>query len=157
MGADRCGDGRVDERDRDFRDRASGSDALNPVRETKARRFGPANIAAAVWTAVTYPIVQRRLKRDGVRTRCPSAPHRLPSAASRGMEAVLRRTRATCLESALIRQEWWRAHDRPVEVVIGVDASDGFTAHAWLSTDDPKVTAVYREIHRVPSRLKGPV
>ncbi|MBE7191252.1 MAG: lasso peptide biosynthesis B2 protein [Gordonia polyisoprenivorans] len=115
------------------------------------RRFGVANVSAALWAAASFLIVHRRLKRDGVRTRCPAAPRRLPAGAARGMEAVLRRTRATCLESALIRQEWWRAHDRPVEVVIGVDASDGFMAHAWLSTDDPRANAEFREIHRILS------
>ena len=61
------------------------------------------------------------------------APPALPPTALRGVDAVLRRSRPTCLEAALVRQRWLRAQGVMRDVVIGVTApSDGFSAHAWL-------------------------
>ncbi len=121
------------------------------------RRFGTANVYAAGWTAVNYVVVHRRLKRDGVRTKPLPAPNWVDARAARGMHAVLRRTSATCLEGALIRQEWFRAHGRSVEVIIGVNTADAFRAHAWLSSDGPQNSSLYQEIHRMaaPGETKG--
>lgn len=61
------------------------------------------------------------------------APPGLPTSSLRGVDAVLRRGRPTCLEAALVRQRWLRAHGVMRDVVIGVTApSEGFSAHAWL-------------------------
>jgi len=61
------------------------------------------------------------------------APPALPPAALRGVDAVLRRSRPTCLEAALVRQRWLRGHGVMRDVVIGVTApTQGFRAHAWL-------------------------
>jgi hypothetical protein len=64
------------------------------------------------------------------------APPTLPATAVRGVEAVLRRSRPTCLQAALVRQRWLRAHGVLRDLVIGVTApSEGFRSHAWL--EDP--------------------
>lgn len=80
------------------------------------------------------------------------APPALPAAAVRGVEAVLRRARPTCLEAALVRQRWLKGQGMLRDVVIGVTApSDGFKAHAWL--DDPSVSAhePWHELTRLPA------
>ena len=80
------------------------------------------------------------------------APPALPAAAVRGVEAVLRRARPTCLEAALVRQRWLKGQGMLGDVVIGVTApSDGFKAHAW--PDDPSVSAhePWHELTRLPA------
>lgn len=66
----------------------------------------------------------------------PRVP-RLPERAHRGVAAVLRRERYTCLERALVRQAWHAAHGDGRDVVIGVRAPSAgfFGAHAWLEGD----------------------
>jgi hypothetical protein len=72
-------------------------------------------------------------------------PPRLPPAAVRGVEALLRRRPNTCLERALVRQRWLTAQGDPRTIVIGVTApTKGFEAHAWLLDDeDPSAQAFY--------------
>jgi hypothetical protein len=61
------------------------------------------------------------------------APPALPASAVRGVEVLLRVARPSCLEAALVRQRWLRAHGVACDVVIGVTApSQGFRAHAWV-------------------------
>jgi hypothetical protein len=83
------------------------------------------------------------------------APPALPAAAARGVEAVLRRRRATCLEAAIVRQQWLRAHGVMRDVVIGVTApKDGFTAHAWLAVPGESApTQPWHELKRWPASL----
>jgi Transglutaminase-like superfamily len=76
------------------------------------------------------------------------APPALPATARRGVEAVLRRSGATCLEAALVRQRWLRAHGVMRDVVIGVTAPrDGFRAHAWLA--DPGEPGQHQPWHEL--------
>jgi hypothetical protein len=76
------------------------------------------------------------------------APPALPAGARRGVEAVLRRRRATCLEAALVRQRWLRARGVMCDVVIGVTAPrDGFKAHAWLA--EPGESAPHQPWHEL--------
>jgi hypothetical protein len=92
------------------------------------------DLRAAWWAHRCLRNVRRRLA-NGEMDVCV-APPALPAAAARGVEAVLRRTRPTCLEAALVRQRWLRSQGVLRDVVIGVTApSHGFMAHAWL--DDP--------------------
>jgi hypothetical protein len=66
----------------------------------------------------------------------------------RGVQAMLRRRPATCLEQALVLQCWHAAHGRPQDVVIGIATSGGeFRAHAWLAGDPDG--ARFRELTRV--------
>jgi hypothetical protein len=75
-------------------------------------------------------------------------PPALPPTAVRGVNAVLRITRPTCLEAALVRQRWLRAHGVLRDVVIGVTAPrDGFRAHAWL--EDPNESAARQPWHEL--------
>jgi hypothetical protein len=81
------------------------------------------------------------------------APPALPAAAVRGVEAILRRAGATCLEAALVRQRWLRGQGVQRDVVIGVTApSDGFRAHAWLADpNEPAAHQPWHELTRLPA------
>lgn len=82
------------------------------------------------------------------------APPVLPAAAVRGVDALLRRARPTCLEAALVRQRWFRAQGVPRDVVIGVTApSEGFAAHAWL--EEPGEAADGQQQWRELTRLSA--
>lgn len=83
----------------------------------------------------------------------PPPPDELADAARWGVDVVLRRGHATCLERSRILQAWELAHGRPCEVVIGVSRpSEGFKAHAWLDRGDasPAGATPYEEIIRLP-------
>src|SRR5665811_997079 len=57
----------------------------------------------------------------------------------RGVEAALRRSRATCLERSLIVQRWLVAHGERHDVVVGVSGGSQFMeAHAWVESYDPQ-------------------
>jgi hypothetical protein len=96
--------------------------------------------------------VRRRLAAGD--THVNVSPPVLPAAAGRGVEALLRRAKPTCLEAALVRQSWLRAHGVLCDVVIGVTSPrDGFKAHAWL--EDPRQPAAphpWRELTRLSAR-----
>jgi hypothetical protein len=113
-------------------------------------RFAPSTLCAAGWTALSIRRARRVLRSDGVSGRIPFPP-RLSIGATRGVMAVLRRTDPTCLERATVLQTWLAAHDKPVDIVVGVAADRGkITAHAWIEPGTPATeTARYREIHRI--------
>ena len=88
------------------------------------------------------------------------APPTLAATSIRGVDAVLRRTRPTCLEAALVRQRWLRAQGVLSDVVVGVTApSDGFRAHAWLEDpsgsstrpNDSAAPKTWHELTRLPA------
>jgi hypothetical protein len=60
------------------------------------------------------------------------------------------RLRATCLESALVRQRWLAAHGERRDIVIGILATGlrDQPAHAWLDGTDPWAATSYIELHR---------
>ena len=88
-------------------------------------------VRAAWWAYRALRDARRNLAAGHTEVRL--APPALPPTALRGVDAVLRRSRPTCLEAALVRQRWLRAQGVMRDVVIGVTApSDGFSAHAWL-------------------------
>ena len=77
-------------------------------------------------------------------------PPRLPMEAGRGVEALLRRRRHTCLEGAIVRQHWLEAHDVQRDIVIGVSSpSEGFVAHAWLEGDNGTDGGQFCELTRL--------
>ena len=89
------------------------------------------DVRAAWWAYRAVRDARRNLAAG--RTEVRLAPPALPPTALRGVDAVLRRSRPTCLEAALVRQRWLRAQGMMRDIVIGVTApSDGFSAHAWL-------------------------
>lgn len=106
-------------------------------------------LRAAWWAYRCLRRARRRLAAG--RTELRGAPPSLPVAAVRGVEAALRRGRATCLEAALVRQQWLAAQGVTRDVVIGVTApSDGFRAHAWLAAPgDPTPVEPWRELTRL--------
>lgn len=107
-------------------------------------------LRAAWWAERALRDVRRNLAAGQVEVRLAPAP--LPAAAVRGVDAVLRRRGATCLQAALVRQRWLRAQGVIRDVVIGVTApSEGFTAHAWLaSPGEPGPSQPWHELSRVP-------
>jgi len=72
-------------------------------------------------------------------------------AAGRGVNAILRRTRYTCLERAVVLQAWAAAHGDQRDVIIGVSSPADFGAHAWLDGDPPSADGGFLEIVRHPA------
>jgi hypothetical protein len=64
----------------------------------------------------------------------------------------LRRVSPTCLERALVVQQWLAAHGDIRDVVIGVQTgSGGLDAHAWIDGHEPMAELAYNELHRIPA------
>jgi hypothetical protein len=79
-------------------------------------------------------------------------PPRLPANAGIGMDAVLARLEATCLEGAVVRQRWLAAHGIRRDLVIALPPH-GFgatPAHAWVDGVD-QVAGDYVELYRRPA------
>ena len=108
-------------------------------------------LRAGWWAYRCLRDVRRRLAAG--RAEVGLAPPAVPAAAVRGVDAVLRRARPTCLEAALVRQRWLTAQGVRHDVIIGVTApSEGFRAHAWLE-DPTEATAhqPWHELTRLPA------
>ena len=115
-------------------------------------RLGPvaATLRAAWWARGALRATRRDLARGAVEGIGPAPPPDLPPAAIRGVEALLRRRRHSCLEGAVVRQHWLAAHGIRRDVVIGVTApSDGFAAHAWLGDEETPVVGGFHELRRL--------
>lgn len=109
---------------------------------------------AALWTARALRDVRRELRDGVVRGVVVRRPPRLPAAAVRGVHALLRRRPHTCLERALVLQEWYAGHDDFRDVVIaGRGASSAFEAHAWVDGDPDDIAEHFREMLRLPARV----
>jgi hypothetical protein len=122
-------------------------------------RLRPSVLRAAWWAWWALRAARAGLKVAGVDVAVADPP-KLPRSAGIGVQAVLRRTLPTCLESALVAQRWFAAHGDSRDVVIGVttsgagasaDAHDGFAAHAWLDGQDPNAASTYLEMYRIPA------
>lgn len=109
---------------------------------------------AALWTVRAVRTAKRQLgDGDDYRALDIPPPPSLPQSAARGVGAVLRRSRATCLVEASVRQRWLAAHGEPRDLVIGVKPpAEGFAAHAWLEGDPESSAAGFTELTRVPAR-----
>jgi hypothetical protein len=109
------------------------------------------DLRAALWAADALRAVRRGLAAGEARRVAIRRAPGLPADAVRGVEAVLRRRRSTCLEAALVRQRWLEAQGVPCDVVIGVTSpSSGFRAHAWLEEPGrPVAMAGHVEIARL--------
>jgi hypothetical protein len=112
-----------------------------------------ASLRAAWWTARAVRAARRELG-DGNDYRAldlPPLPD-LPPRALRGVNAVIRRTRATCLVKASVRQRWHAAHGDQRDLIIGVTPpAEGFKAHAWLDGDPESRSDEFTELTRVPA------
>lgn len=111
----------------------------------------PEALVAAWWSWRAAGGVRKQLRGgrlDDVVVPPPPAP---AHAARRGVGGALRLRRATCLESALVRQAWLNARGIRRDVVIGVTPpSEGFGAHAWLEGESP--AGGFGELTRMPAR-----
>ena len=116
------------------------------------RRFTLSNIRAALWALRALRIVRRELRAGRWEAmKLPQVPA-VPSSSARAVDSVLRRSGATCLPSAILRQAWFAAHGSERDLVIGVTApSRGFEAHAWLEGDPPCHTERFEELLRRPA------
>lgn len=118
----------------------------------KLPRLNVAGVRAAVWALRALGRTRRTLRADGfVR---PALP-RVPAVDARfryGATGALRRSKATCLESATVLQAWDAAHDAERDLIIGVTSpSSGFRAHAWLDGDPPCHDEGFSELLRRPA------
>ena len=104
------------------------------------------DVRAAWWAYRCLRDARRRLAAG--HTDVSLDPPALPASSVRGVEAVLWRTRPSCLEAALVRQRWLRSQGILCDVVIGVTAPrDGFRAHAWI--EDPGESAARQPWHKL--------
>ena len=88
-------------------------------------------LRAAKWAANALRDARRDLAAGRLADLRLRPPPQLPFSAGRGVEALLRRRRHTCLEGAIVRQHWLGAHDVHRDIVIGVSSPcEGFIAHA---------------------------
>jgi hypothetical protein len=109
----------------------------------------PAELRAARWANHALGEARRKLGR-GELEELELTPPRIPASGVRGVRAVLRLRRHSCLEGALVRRCWQEAHGDRRAVVIGVGRpSDGFGAHAWLDGDPDGVLSGMTEIKRI--------
>jgi Transglutaminase-like superfamily len=95
-------------------------------------------LRAALWALRSVRSARRQLRRSGYEgLELPSVPD-VPPEAEPGVNAVLRRLPATCLERAVVLQRWRAAHGDLHDVVVGVSGShEDFRAHAWLDDESP--------------------
>ena len=109
-------------------------------------------LRAALWAWRAARGTRRLLKQRQVVEVVRALPEvpQLPDGATRGVSAVLRRRRDTCLVRSIVLQAWETAHGRERELVIGVEPSTrGFSAHAWLDGDTMPAGRRFTEISRV--------
>jgi hypothetical protein len=117
------------------------------ARLRRLRRLDLPTLRAAWWTLAAVRTTRKRLRSRPIADVAVSPPPRLPAHASRGVNAVLRRTPNTCLERALVLQRWLAEHGTEKDVVVGVTSRTDFRAHAWL--DGEVVDEQFQELTRL--------
>lgn len=131
--------------------RYGGAPRIRPAPRTPHPFRSRAEAAAGTigWTLRTWWLVHRRLARG------PWGNGALPAAAppphcERAARLILACCRATCLETALVRQARAAAVGAAADVVVGVTApAHGFRAHAWVDGD--RVDPAFAELCRYPA------
>jgi hypothetical protein len=106
---------------------------------------------AAWWAWRALRETRAQLRAGEVRgVRVPAAP-RVPQSAGRAVRLVLAREDPSCLERSLVLQRWLLAHGDARDVVIGTsgNASNDFTAHAWLEGEPDPEAPGYVELIRL--------
>jgi hypothetical protein len=119
----------------------------------RAATLDVASLRAAWWTLRAIHRASRELRDGKLDSVAIPRPPRLPASAERGVNGILRRSEATCLVRALVRQSWFAAQGIPRDIVVGVTPpSAGFEAHAWLEGDRECHSRAFQELLRVPRR-----
>jgi hypothetical protein len=121
---------------------------------------------AALWAVRARRFVGRQLRRVNADTLTLPAAPTLGLDATRGVNGVLKLSRATCLERSMVLQRWYADQGLARDVVIGVTSPRaGFRAHAWLEAPadcgeptgpvDPNKPhdCEFSEITRIPSSV----
>jgi transglutaminase superfamily protein len=117
------------------------------------RRGGWHGMRVALWSAWCCRRVRWQLSHGGIDLIRLSAPPRPADRDRRIAVAVLRRTRASCLERSLVLQRWHAGQRISRVLLIGVTApSRGFHAHAWLEGDPDGVPGMVVILRRPPQR-----
>jgi transglutaminase superfamily protein len=110
----------------------------------------PATLRAAWWAQRALRAARRALAAGRMSDIVLPTPPALPAGKVRGVEALLRRRRHSCLEGALVRQRWLAAHGEVHEIAIGVTSpASGFAAHAWVIGADDASGAGFHELTRL--------
>jgi hypothetical protein len=126
-------------------------DSWTRTRVRAALAYRVAALRGGVWAARAALSAHRQLRSVELdRVQLPAVPV-LSRGAGRGVRRVLRLTRSTCLERALVRQRWLASRGDARDLVIGVRAGPPFAAHAWLEGDPPASSAGYDELSRHPA------
>ncbi|HZR95099.1 MAG TPA: lasso peptide biosynthesis B2 protein [Gaiellaceae bacterium] len=113
------------------------------------RRVDLATLCGAGWALVALHDLRRRLRSGGFAGAAVIAPPRLPAHAVRGVEALLRRRDATCLERSLVLQKWFYSRGVARDVIVGVTSpQSGFAAHAWLDGETAE-SGSFHELRRL--------
>lgn len=106
----------------------------------------------ARWARRAVRDARRQLRDGNLKDLSLVAPRRLPPSADYGVHAVLRRLPSTCLERAVVLQQWRIAQGDPREIVIGVlRGEDDFKAHAWVEGEGDQLAPAFEELMRVPA------
>jgi Transglutaminase-like superfamily len=117
------------------------------------RSLNVPTLRAAWWTHRALHRLRGELETKGLDYSAAPKPPRLPHNAHRGVVAVLRRERSTCLERALVLQRWHQSQGKPRDVVVAVKSPTmDFAAHAWLDGDPDGEAGVFSELLRLPPR-----
>ena len=110
-------------------------------------------LRAAWWTQRALRRVHTDLEANGLKYSPAPAPPPLPGHARRGVLAVLRRRRSTCLERALVLQRWHQAQGSLRDVIVAVRGPQvDFAAHAWVDGEPDGEIDAYSEVMRLPPR-----
>jgi hypothetical protein len=115
-------------------------------------RLLPAKLLAFAWGLRAVATARRQLARGGLDALAlPPVPD-VPREAKGGVETALRLSRGNCLARSAVRQAWYAAHGRPVDLIIGVTRPGGkFQAHAWLESDPASAGEGFEELARRPA------
>jgi Transglutaminase-like superfamily len=108
-----------------------------------------AQVRAGWWALRSRQRARRRLRRGPFGDVGLEPPPTLPAPAVRGVTAVLRYRRVSCLERSLIMQRWLAAQGERRDVVIGITGVTEFRAHAWLDGDPEAPSVPFEELARL--------
>jgi hypothetical protein len=119
---------------------------------SRIRGLTPGNIRGALWAWRAGSAARRQLTTRGLEAVALPRPPALDRAGARGVDAILRRRKLSCLERSLVRQRWYAAHGSMRDLIIGVtDNLEDFGAHAWLDGDDERQAEGFVQLLRRPA------